>query len=500
MHEYISVKALALLSLLSILLCAVGQKSKAESRLDEFLAAFNSKDAAKIRAMCRSSFAKGMFSNRSEDQWVAQTMQIADNLAPLTVEKKLLDKDNRIVVSTKTAKGMAMGFMLIVESTEPFGIAGIQISPDVDSLLNPVKQPILGGYATLHDLATKVVKELGVPAIAVAEWKNGKMKADVAGVRKVGEPALATVDDRWLIGSNTKSMTATLIATFIAEKKLDWNSKLGEVLKDIPMKAGYRDATLEQVMQHMGGIPQDMNFTGERVNQIVGTLTDPQSIRIAYAKDILSRELIAKPGERFAYSNAGYALLSVIAERVGKKPFPQLMEERVFKPLGLDSAICGMPGVDDQPSGKGQPSGHFAMQDGPRPGKLGGPLTYMCQGAGAGVSCSITDLAKYVAWHMRGYSGEKVPGLSSDLIRRLHTPLPRKPGVEQYAAGWVIDDRTDSPMHEHAGSDGTFMAEMAFWPSKKFAAVAITNVGGEQNPSPALQAMLAMYRTDGKKP
>src|SRR5262249_53299957 len=160
---------------------------------------------------------------------------------------------------------------------------------------------------------------------------------------KMGSPDLVTKEDRWLVGSIGKSMTSTLLATFIDEGKLKWDSKLGDLLKDIPMKDAYKGVTLEQVMQHVGGIPQDSGFSGATIQRITGSLKDPTEIREAYAKDILGRDPIGKPGERFAYSNAGYALLGHIAERIGKKPFEVLLKERVFDPIGMKSAIAGQP-------------------------------------------------------------------------------------------------------------------------------------------------------------
>jgi CubicO group peptidase (beta-lactamase class C family) len=247
------------------------------------------------------------------------------------------------------------------------------------------------------------------------------------------------------------------------------------------------------MLQHIGGIPQDMNFSVQQVQTIAGTLKDPVAIRASYAKNILNRDPIGKPGERFAYSNAGYALLGHIAERVGKKPFEKLMEEKVFMLIGMKSALCGMPGDPGMPSGPGQPHGHFPMESGPRPGKLGGSLTHMAVPAGAGIACSIEDLNRYTVWHMRGFLGEKVPGMKPEIIKRLHTPI-KQSGGESYAAGWSV-----SPLrHGHNGSDGTFLAEMAFFPEHKLVVVSICNMGNEDESAPLQAVMAVQKRVIGK--
>ena len=58
-------------------------------------------------------------------------------------------------------------------------------------------------------------------------------------------------------------------------------------------------------------------------------------------KDTLAQPPIGKPGERFAYSNAGYAMLALIAERLAGKPYEELLRERIFKPLGLTHSFIG---------------------------------------------------------------------------------------------------------------------------------------------------------------
>lgn len=469
-------------------------KSKAAERLDQFVVAFNSKDRAKIASMVDSLLAKGMLERRKREDWIEQTVMIADDLAPITVQETLLDKGNRIVVAIKNKGGARLGLAITVEDKEPFGIAGIQIEAEPENLIGPPKKPYYE-YSSFQELADKIRTDSKAPALAISVWRDGKFETLVSGVRKVGGPEPATIGDRWLIGSITKSMTATLIGTLVQEGKLSWDSKLGVLLKDIPMNEAFKEITIEQILQHRSGLPQDMNFTGATVQRIAGSLTDPVKVRENYAKDILGRQPIAKPDAKFAYSNAGYALLGHIAERILGKPYEQVMSERVFGPLGMKTAICGMPGTDGMPSGKGQPSGHFLLKEGPRPGKLGGAITYMCAPAGGGVAMSIEDLARYAAWHMRGFNGENVGVLKTEIIRRLHTPPSGHPGQEPYAAGWMIESRGAKGMeHTHNGSDGTFTAEMSFWPEAKLVVVAIVNMGGEAEPTPGRQAVNSVYR------
>ena len=106
-----------------------------------------------------------------------------------------------------------------------------------------------------------------------------------------------------------KGFPAWLLATqnmsFFRQKciesgKLKWDTTLGEVLGDLPMKDGYKAVTIEQIMHHRGGVPEDPGMRRPDVVRIVAGETDAIKIRQNYAKDILQRDLIAKPGQRFA--------------------------------------------------------------------------------------------------------------------------------------------------------------------------------------------------------
>src|SRR3954452_2316694 len=111
--------------------------------------------------------------------------------------------------------------------------------PDhLDSLLRPIRQK--------YDL----------PALAGAVvTSEGLIAAGAVGVRKYGTDIPVTVRDQFHLGSCTKSMTATLIATLVEEGKLSWDTILAQAFPDLVdlMNPAYRSVTLEQLFAHRGG-------------------------------------------------------------------------------------------------------------------------------------------------------------------------------------------------------------------------------------------------------
>ncbi len=324
--------------------------------------------------------------------------------------------------------------------------------------------------------------------MALAVARAGKpIDQAVVGVREVGRPDRVRVEDRWNIGSVGKAMTSTLIAVLIDQGVLRWETTIGEALPEFKMNPGYRNVTLEQLLQHRGGIPQDMDFRRDFIERITRSARTPTECRAAYVADVLRRAPLGRPGERMAYSNAGYTIAGFIAEYVTRTPFERLMREKVFLPLGMTTAQVGGNG------GSGQPQGHMPGPNGLRVMNFTGKLPQMTAPAGD-INCSIGDLARFAAFHLAGMQG-RGRLLKPETFRRLHTPPTVPAGQEPYACGWeIVPEWTKEPFQGHGGSNGTFRAQIAIFPKEGLAIAAATNVGGETDPSPPLQAVLAVEK------
>jgi len=106
---------------------------------------------------------------------------------------------------------------------------------------------------------------------------------------------------------------------------------------------------------------------------------------------------------------------------------------------------------------------------------------------------SVGDLAKFGQAHLQGLRG-KDGLLRAATVARLHHGISEGPGAERlYACGWGIESLPGvEPFHGHNGSNGTMRAQLAIFPDSKLVVVAIVNRGGEDEPAPGMQAVLAI--------
>ena len=370
---------------------------------------------------------------------------------------------------------MQLRCTLFFDETPPHYLTSIELRP-----YSPPKGDDANWYKrdweTLEALLTNAVDGSGVPAIAAIVMKDGQVVDEAAvGVRSTATDEPVTTDDRFHLGSITKSMTATLIARLIEQDKLRWDSTLGELFAGTEIREEYRNATVEQLLQHRAGFPQGLSDDDEIYNLTDYASGNPTESRARFVAHALQSDPIGRIGDDFNYSNIGYAVAGHIAERVTGQSWEQLIRTELFTPFKMTSGDFGWPYTT---STLHQPRGHSTSGDkfvpAPDDYKLGPDI------APAGdVQCTVRDLARYAWIHTQGFNGIDGP-LSASTFKRLHTPLMESSSKSGYACGWLISETEGiGPVHMHNGSGGTYYAHMEIHPEQNFVIVVATNVGLE---------------------
>ena len=303
-----------------------------------------------------------------------------------------------------------------------------------------------------------------VPALAAARLGvDGLLIQSVTGFRKAGGSTPVTASDLWHYGSMTKAMTATLLATYVEEGRLQWDDPLGKLIPESCRKADPRtkDITVLQLLQHRSGL---------RANLFSWWLLP----RAAQREEIL--RLAAPPGTDWAasgsylYSNVGYAIAGHLAEKLDGKPWEVLLEKRLFKALKITAGQgpVGTEGKDDQPWPHDS-KGSALPVNGPRcdnPPSLG---------PAGRVHASLENYARFAADQLRGAAGQSAL-LPAALYKILHTPDP----ASHYACGWGVADRSwaGGRCLTHSGSNNANFSVVWLAPEKAFGVFAACNQGG----------------------
>lgn len=171
----------------------------------------------------------------------------------------------------------------------------------------------------------------GAPGVLLNVRDEATIRVDVRGVAARGPTRQVRADDRFRIGSVTKTFVATVVLQLVDEGRLSLDDTVEEWLPGLV--PGGRTITVRHLLSHRSGLfdyVEDPTVFAP-YNQDPAHAWDPRRlVQIAVA-----HPAPFSPGQRFAYSSTNYLLLGLIVETATGAPLEQQLRERIFEPLGL---------------------------------------------------------------------------------------------------------------------------------------------------------------------
>ncbi len=317
----------------------------------------------------------------------------------------------------------------------------------------------------LDAVAQRTRAFVGAPALGVLAGRSGAPpEIAVTGVRVQGADALAQADDAWHWGSITKSVTATLAARLVDQGLVTWDDSverhLGSSIPD--MRPEFRPVTLRHLLANAGGLPNNLPL--HRFAEFATNPDDPIADRRRWVRLALRQPPVARPGERFDYSNNGFIVAAAMLEAVTGASWEELVQREVFEPLQMTGAGFGAP-----PGAAIR--GHVRTDETPVPAP---PLrdNPPALGPAGRIHMPLGAMARYLAAH----ADERADYLSADSWSALHTAH----FAAQYGLRWFTTGETT---RWHHGSNTMWYAEVAIdVRSGTFGAVVVNDGGVARTP------------------
>jgi len=221
-----------------------------------------------------------------------------------------------------------------------------------------------------------------------------------------------TPDTKFRIGSITKQFTAMLILQQVEEGTLSLDATLFEMLPYYREDTGSQ-ITLHQLLNHTSGIPSYTSLPGF-MGETSRLSYDPET----FVREFCSGDLEFEPGSEFRYNNSGYFLLGAILERATGKSYEDLLQEKIFEPVGMHTSGYDIS-AEILPY---RAAGHVKTPQGFRNAEF---LDMSLPYAAGSIYSTVGDL---YLWDRALHGGEL---LSKALSKTMFTP-----GMENYAYGW----------------------------------------------------------------
>ncbi len=168
---------------------------------------------------------------------------------------------------------------------------------------------------------------LGVGSLSI--FKNGKeVYSKNFGQKNIPELTY-NKNTKYQVGSVTKMITAVLIFRLIEKNKLNLNTQLSEFYPEIPNSD---KMTIKNLLEHTSGLGSYVVKDGEV--WVTGKVKDKEIMDL-----IIKQGKSFEPGEKVAYSNSAYYLLTKILERKYEKSFYKIVQSEIINPLRLKNLI-----------------------------------------------------------------------------------------------------------------------------------------------------------------
>jgi CubicO group peptidase (beta-lactamase class C family) len=319
---------------------------------------------------------------------------------------------------------------------------------------------------TLLDVVETLSKKAKIPGVAVGVWADGKEIYACHGVTSVDNPLPIDQDTLFLVASVTKTFTATTLMRLVAEGKVELNAPVRRYVPEFRLKDEQAADTITvlHLLNHTSGLDW-------RVNADTGEGDDALARTVAKMAEM---ELIALPGTRPSYSQAGYDLLGRIIEKVTGQTFEQAVNSLVFEPLLLSHSFFAR----DDIMTRRFVVGHNGDKDGTL--SIARPWRHARgENPGGGLATSVADLLSFARFHFgdgRAASGTLV--LPTPVLQQMKVPTAKLQASnlgDAIGLGWFLRDVGGVRTVGHAGSANGQFAELLLVPERNFAVASLSN-------------------------
>jgi D-alanyl-D-alanine carboxypeptidase len=301
-----------------------------------------------------------------------------------------------------------------------------------------------------------VLGRTGVPSASIALVRERAIVyAKAYGWAQLEPRRAAQARMRYAVGSISKEFAATAVLMLQERGALSIGDPAGKYLTGLGPAAG---VSIRSLLSHTSGVrdywPQDYD--------------PPEMLKPVRPGDIVARwadqPLDFPTGTAWQYSNTGYTLAGLIAERVAHEPLFEFLKARIFTPLGMTSVYD----FDAAPLPPTDATGYTRYGLGPpRPAAKEGRGWLFAAGE---LAMTASDLAR---WDIALIERRLLKPAS---YRDLTTEVLLANGAGSgYALGLDVSLRSGRRVLEHGGEVGGFTADNVIYPDDGTAVVVLTN-------------------------
>lgn len=330
----------------------------------------------------------------------------------------------------------------------------------------------------LSDFVQATAAEFGIPGVAVGVWVDGRESYACHGVTSLDNPLPVDQDTLYVLGSLTKTYTATALMRLVADGIVELNAPVRRYVPELRLADAQAAAEMVvlNLLNHTAGLDWGLIVdTGEGADALA-----------TYVAKMAELKQVAPPGARASYSQAGYNLAGRIIEKVTGQPYERAIAALLLEPLGLAHSFFARDDIMTR---------RFVVGHNPA-GGAAGPLAVARlwrrargDNPGGGLVSSVADQIRWARVHLgnhgAGGAAGGVPGLPAAVLQQMQEPTVALRGStlgDAIGIGWFLREVDGVQTVGHGGSANGQFADLLTVPARGFAVVALSNAGPQGIP------------------
>lgn len=321
-------------------------------------------------------------------------------------------------------------------------------------------------HNTLSDFVEATAIKFGIPGVAVGVWADSQEIYACHGVTSIENPLPVDKDTLFVLGSITKTYTATALMRLVADGLVELDAPVRRYVPELRLADEKTSAeiTVLNLLNHTSGLDWGLILDTGEGNDAIAT----------YVAKMAELKQISPPEVRASYSQAGYNLLGRIIEKVTGLSYEQAIASLLFEPLSMSNSFFNRDDIMTR---------RFAVGHNPSDDeKLSvARLWRRWRGdnPGGGLASSVSDQLRWARFHIGdGCTDNGVRILPTELLQHM-----KKPTVELRSSTlgdnigicWFLRDVDGVNTVGHGGSANGQFAELLTVPERNFAIIAVSN-------------------------
>jgi CubicO group peptidase (beta-lactamase class C family) len=316
----------------------------------------------------------------------------------------------------------------------------------------------------LPDSVTKKIDEIfrtfnqTTPGCAVAIVKDQQLVFSKGyGMANLEYGAPVKPITKFHIASVSKQYTAFCMLLLEKDGLINLDEDVRKYLDFVPDFG--KKITIRHLINHTSGLRDQWQLLAHAGWQLDDVIKQEHVIKLISMQKALNFD----PGEEYMYCNTGYTLMAEIVEKVAGLSFRQYTNQKIFKPLGMDSTHFN----DNYQEILQNKAYSYSARNG------GGFQHEVLSYSTVGPTSLITTVEDHVKW-INNFETGKVGG--KDLMKKMFETGTLNDGRKlDYAYALVVDTYKGNRQVSHFGADAGFRTVSSMYPDAKLGIVIFSN-------------------------